>query len=895
MSSHKLIALTLCFVFAALAFSVHLAVAMPATQEDEPLKPVELDASEQIVVLDVSEVLTASQGLVSLEPAAVVMSQNFEGAWPAAGWELDDYSTSDGGEYLWGKRTCHPHTGSNAGWSVGGGAQGSALSCSANYPNNVYTWASYGPFDLRGATSASLTFHMWGVIESSTTCAFDYFFVGSSTDNQQFSGDRYCGNWTTGSDGNGYYRRTLNLSNRLGQSQVWVAFVLRSDFSVVFNGMTIDDVTLDVVGPTPPTPSTPPTPTDTPTPTPTASPTFTPPAPQRIAANLPLVMRQVPPTPTPTPTPVVPIWRWQHGQRLFNGLHFINANRGWAVGEWGLIVRTDDGGQTWSPQVSGTTTTLNAVQFVNANVGWAIGDSGTILHTTDGGASWRTQSSPYAIKLEVMSFVDTQRGWIGLPDGVLKTTNGGVTWVKTGTGIPAKVNDIQFFDANNGVLVTLSAFAGRGVVKITSDGGETWRETACNAPLFDDCDTIWALHFPNPGFGIAVGGFVSSDQYVSTDGGATWTRRGPSIQFTEPNEVYFTDASNGWAVAGNKYLRTSDGGNNWSQFNAPYAYDIQLLTPSIGFVASYEGVLKTADNGYTFTKSDRFDGPGAHLNDVGFADTRVGWSVGSGRIWHTTDGGQNWILQRGDIPSLKAVFSTNTQRAWTVGSGGRIFATTNGGTSWVAQTASTNYNLFDVAFVDDQYGWIVGEESSNYNPNGRVWRTTNGGAQWTQSGYFSGYEQGAHGKFGVDFVNRNVGFIVGQEVLWGSVHKTTDGGNTWTLKPLGGNFPVLKAVDFIDANQGWVVGNNGFVARTTNGGDSWQVQVSGVTYNLTGVKFLNNRIGYAIGSSVLYTNDGGVTWTPITTGSTRSIWGVEFVDVNHGWIVGSDGTILAYR
>ncbi len=299
MSSHKLIALALCFVLAALGFSVHLAVAMPATQEDEPFKPSELDAGEQFVVLDVSEVLTASQGLVSLEPAAVIMSQNFEGAWPAAGWELEDFSTSDGGEFLWGKRTCRPRAGNNAGWSVGGGAQGGALSCSANYPNNVYTWATYGPFDLRGASSASLVFHLWGQTEGGTSCAFDYMFVGSSVNNQQFNGDRYCGNWTAGSDGNGYYRRTFDLSNRLGQSQVWVAFVLRSDVSIAYNGMTIDDVTLDVTGSMPTDTPTPfsgrqvyiplveyrPTPTPTPTPTATLTPL---------------------PTPTSIPTPVLP-------------------------------------------------------------------------------------------------------------------------------------------------------------------------------------------------------------------------------------------------------------------------------------------------------------------------------------------------------------------------------------------------------------------------------------------------------------------------------------------------------------------------------------------------------------------------------------------------------------
>ncbi|MFQ5613135.1 MAG: fibronectin type III domain-containing protein [Anaerolineae bacterium] len=184
--------------------------------------------------------------LAPMAPAAAIMNEGFEGTWPAPGWEISDQSSGDGGEYLWGKRNCHPHTGNFGGWSVGGGTQGSALPCSADYPNNTNTWAVYGPFDLSNATAASLTFHFWGRTEGATGCPFDFFFVGSSINNVDFSGSFYCGDWTNGTAGNGYHRRTLDLSSRLGQSQVWVAFVLSSDGSITDSGITIDDVTLDV-------------------------------------------------------------------------------------------------------------------------------------------------------------------------------------------------------------------------------------------------------------------------------------------------------------------------------------------------------------------------------------------------------------------------------------------------------------------------------------------------------------------------------------------------------------------------------------------------------------------------------------------------------------------------
>ena len=237
------------------------------------------------------------------QTVASIMTQNFEGTWPAAGWQLFDQSTADGGEYKWGKRNCHPHTGTYAGWCIGAGSWGGALDCAANYPNNLRTWAIYGPFDLRGAGSASLSFYFWGRSEydGSGECNSDFLFVGYSTDGSQFYGGTACGNFTDGDAGNGYYFADFDLSDVLGQSQVWVAFLMISNSQNVYNGFTIDDIVLSRDGsPTPtrsPTRTATVTVTRTPTSTPTATPTLTP----SPTFTLPSVV-----SPTPWPTVYCP-------------------------------------------------------------------------------------------------------------------------------------------------------------------------------------------------------------------------------------------------------------------------------------------------------------------------------------------------------------------------------------------------------------------------------------------------------------------------------------------------------------------------------------------------------------------------------------------------------------
>lgn len=70
-----------------------------------------------------------------------------------------------------------------------------------------------------------------------------------------------------------------------------------------------------------------------------------------------------------------------------DGVAFASDLTGWACGTngTGIVLRTDDGGVTWLPQVVPNGTPLNDVFFVDDLRGWAVGDNGRILHTGSGG------------------------------------------------------------------------------------------------------------------------------------------------------------------------------------------------------------------------------------------------------------------------------------------------------------------------------------------------------------------------------------------------------------------------------------------------------------------------------------------------------------------------------
>ncbi|MEK9136387.1 MAG: hypothetical protein AAB393_04640 [Bacteroidota bacterium] len=78
---------------------------------------------------------------------------------------------------------------------------------------------------------------------------------------------------------------------------------------------------------------------------------------------------------------------------FLTGICWGQINTGTAVGDFGTILRTTNGGATWVIQSSGTTNGLLGLSFTDANTGTAVGAGGIIRRTTNGGATWVSQTS----------------------------------------------------------------------------------------------------------------------------------------------------------------------------------------------------------------------------------------------------------------------------------------------------------------------------------------------------------------------------------------------------------------------------------------------------------------------------------------------------------------------
>jgi photosystem II stability/assembly factor-like uncharacterized protein len=277
-------------------------------------------------------------------------------------------------------------------------------------------------------------------------------------------------------------------------------------------------------------------------------------------------------------------------------VHFWDARTGIAVGTHGVILRTEDAGDTWSPLQDPLDSThwFWSVSFADDLHGAVVGNTGAVFTTDDGGLSWTEQDSGVDVRLTGVCMVTPLAATVvGFQGTILKTMDGGATWNPQSSETSNNLSGVAFTDEAHGITV------GSFTMLRTSDGGATWDPVSRpmeNAWLFDVSFTD-ALH------GRAVGDFTTILR--TEDGGLTWTLEYSSDDDAEALLGVFTaDAQNatavGWFESGQyNVIRTMDGGVTW--LPDPTGHDRSLHavhhSPDLLIVAG--GKILRADDGST--------------------------------------------------------------------------------------------------------------------------------------------------------------------------------------------------------------------------------------------------------------------------------------------------------
>jgi len=295
------------------------------------------------------------------------------------------------------------------------------------------------------------------------------------------------------------------------------------------------------------------------------------------------------------------------------------------------------------------------------------------------------------------------------------------------------------------------------------------------------------------------------------------------------HSVYFINPQTGWAAGDTNFiLRTTDAGDHWER----HFVDTLLFGSNV----------------------------------IRFWDSQLGFVGGGVRLYKSTDGGLNWrnIPQSFRIPHIFNIVFVTPLKGWLVnawfysgdGGAGDLYQTTDGGETWVKRDSSGSYVFRDVAFADSLFGWFTADNHGVDRPSdGYVKQTSDGGATWQMiaggaSGpvrflgrnyawrtFYNGYithgwgidkttDQGAHwiNIFSSAYVGCSCGWdprlaVTDSQKGWfllrDTLMATRDAGATWAWQIPG---RYLNDLFFTDSLNGWIVGYNGLILHTTDGG-----------------------------------------------------------------------------
>jgi photosystem II stability/assembly factor-like uncharacterized protein len=300
---------------------------------------------------------------------------------------------------------------------------------------------------------------------------------------------------------------------------------------------------------------------------------------------------------------------------------------------------------------------LTEIEFVSPQTGYAVGYYGTLLKTTDGGISWNLQEMGDRYKYHYISidFPDSLTGIIvgyenkNFPRQslILRTTDGGLNWTEIPfSGINTWLTQVFFLDENYGMIV------GYDLILVSYDKGESW-EIRYNDGL-DEYSLEYAT-FADESIGLSYGsGEQSKPGKRTTNGGLTWEsafylpEEGGSVKFIDSSTAIISFRYRGFGTHHNKIFRSTDAGISWELQQPGYSEwgygGITFYNDKLGVIHMYkpysypyeQGYLLTTDGGESWVVNQM--GTPVQGIRIAFADERTLMAYGTGGlIMRSTD------------------------------------------------------------------------------------------------------------------------------------------------------------------------------------------------------------------------------------------------------------------
>ena len=279
-----------------------------------------------------------------------------------------------------------------------------------------------------------------------------------------------------------------------------------------------------------------------------------------------------------------------------NTVFFLDSKRGWAGGDDGFLIRTEDGGVTWTNQRVETKDAINDIYFRDKERGFLIAGN-AIFTTVDNGIRW-TEARRFApaefdgatVELYCIRFPSKKKGWVvgsvskrdRVIDSILiYTDNAGETWPRKRAPSNSELIHVDFDNDKRGWIVGEG-----GTILFTNDSGDTWTRQESTTDV-----TLYHVDFRNDRRGLAVG--AKGTLLRTFDGGANWMTVRTNVPSTLLS-VEFVNDEEAWAIGrGGPILRSDDGGVSWVKHDANITHNLYALQfqKKVGWAVGSNGMI----------------------------------------------------------------------------------------------------------------------------------------------------------------------------------------------------------------------------------------------------------------------------------------------------------------
>ncbi len=519
-------------------------------------------------------------------------------------------------------------------------------------------------------------------------------------------------------------------------------------------------------------------------------------------------------------------------------------------GSYGVgILKTTDGGETWTKSLDWTLNAQSGIQKLlmnpqNRRTIWA-GTTEGLYVSRDGGASWTLNYTTYLVNDIVMQNNDTNKIMISVGNfqtvgyGVYTTTNGGGAWNR---------------------VTTLPDFTGKTALAIYESN-----PNIVFASVADDTTGIGSL-------------------LKSTNFGSTWTTLGGHGDFgvqgwyshvvavhpTDINLVFHASVGIAYSDDGGSSFNGSAGGYS---DNHGLAYDPQ--NPNVLYIANDDGVYRSTDFGKSFTDVGYGMMTGQLYNGFSCSAQDSNISIGQsqdhipGYIYRGT---LDWDRSATDEVGWTAIHPTNDNIMYANNRyGGAVYRSLDRGNNFSYLTGFSGFGSWNSPLIISQSTPTV-----LYMAKDKIYKSLNSGSNWTAMNGGAVLDGNPAISMAVSPRNPDTLFV-GMAPIFSSpkIYRSTNGGTNWQDKTgsLPNRYPIDMAIDPSNSNIVYIAYGGfgtGKVFKSTDCGNNW-TNITGTLPDVPATAIAidpsnPNTIYMGNDFGVYFSTDGGFTWNTFSEG-----------------------------